>query len=224
MGRPPEAPPPEPSKRYTRAGTQKLIAGDAAIAAREAANSLRQFDAVRAEIDTALERIADGGRYRLRPSLILALHRLAVEGIEASAGQWRNVPVDIAGSRHQPPHESRVPELMEELCDHVNDHLATAPPVELAAWTLWRICWIHPFADGNGRTARAVAYLVLCVAHGAHLPGRETIPALIVENKAPYYDALEAVDVTLDDGGEADISAMADYMEALLVRQLTPEN
>jgi hypothetical protein len=31
-------------------------------------------------------------------------------------------------------------------------------PTELAAYGLWRLNWIHPFVEGNGRTARAVCY------------------------------------------------------------------
>lgn len=204
-------------ERHTRAFGKPLITDQAARAARETANGVRQFDAVKAEIAKAIER---RDAYRLRPSTILGLHRIAVEGIEASAGQWRNVPVGIEGSRHEPPHESRVPELMEELCDYVNANFKTMSPLDLAAYTLWRICWIHPFSDGNGRTARAVSYLVLCAAMETQLPGRSTIPELIVDNKAPYYQALEAVDETVDADGDLDLAPMRDYFQALFAKQL----
>lgn len=204
------------TQRYTRAESPKLLVDPQAVAEREVANGLRQFDAVKAEIAKAL---AKGDRYRLRPSTILRLHREAVEGIEATAGQWRNVPVDIAGSTHRPPAPEDVPELMEELCDRVNDDLRDAPPIDLAAWVLWRICWIHPFSDGNGRTARAISYLVLCAAAGLDLPGTRTIPDQITEDKAPYYEALEMIDRSVR-GEEADVGVMADLLTALLARQI----
>ena len=205
------------SERHTRAESVRLLSDPVAIAAREAENGLRQFDALKAEIGKAL---AKGAAYRLRPSTILALHRMAVDGIEASAGQWRNVAVDIAGSRHQPPPPDEVPELMEELCDEVNGRLAADSPLNLAAWVLWRICWIHPFSDGNGRTARAVSYLVLCAAAGTDMPGTLTIPEQITSDKAPYYQALEVIDRTLETADYADVSALTDLLTALLARQL----
>ena len=108
---------------------------------------------------------------------------------------------------------------MEDLCDWVNEHLDTKPPTELAAYVLWQLCWIHPFTDGNGRTARAVAYLVLLVAYGLILPGTPTIPEQISEDRRPYYAALEAADRAME-AGRADVSEMTAMMERMLARQL----
>jgi len=59
---------------------------------------------------------------------------------------------------------------------------------------LWRLNWIHPFIEGNGRTARAACYYLLCVKHGAILPGRKIVPERIRENREPYYAALKSAD------------------------------
>lgn len=115
-------------------------------------------------------------------------------GLSPTAGVYRPAAVTIQGSQHQPPDAFRVPELMEELCDYVNDNWKMGSPIHLAAYVMWRLNWIHPFTDGNGRTSRAVSYLVLCVRLGYRLPGLQTIPDLIVENKKPYYEALETAD------------------------------
>jgi Fic family protein len=48
-------------------------------------------------------------------------------------------------------------EQIEFMCDYVNDRWAEASAVHLCAYVLWRLNWIHPFGDGNGRTARAIA-------------------------------------------------------------------
>lgn len=80
------------------------------------------------------------------------------------------------------------------MCDYVNDNWAEKAPLHLSAYIMWRLNWIHPFDDGNGRTSRAVSYLLLCVRLGYRLPGVQTIPELIASAKVPYYDALEKAD------------------------------
>lgn len=84
---------------------------------------------------------------------------------------------------------------------------------------MWRLNWIHPFADGNGRTARAVAYLVLCARSGFVLPGRKTIPEQIADRRAPYYAALEAIDAS-PDTDNPDLTAMENLLAACLRQQL----
>lgn len=79
-------------------------------------------------------------------------------------------------------------------CAIVNDRWEIATALHLAAYVLWRLNWIHPFVDGNGRTSRAVSYLVLCVKLGCPLPATRTIPERIAANKKRYYDALEMAD------------------------------
>ena len=75
-----------------------------------------------------------------------------------------------------------VSEEVETLCNYVNDHW-DKDAVHLAAYVLWRLKWIHPFADGNGRTARAVSYVVLCLKMDSILPGASTIPEQIAGDK-----------------------------------------
>jgi Fic family protein len=105
------------------------------------------------------------------------------------------------------------------MCDYINENWAKASPLHLAAYTLWRMNWIHPFVDGNGRTSRAVSYLVLCVRLRYVLPGITTIPELIAKNKDPYYQALEAADKANADG-KIDLSEMEKLLEGLLAKQL----
>ncbi|WP_298913500.1 Fic family protein [uncultured Algimonas sp.] len=203
--------------RSSQAEAPKLLDDDSEIARREVENGFRQWEATLAEIETELER---GGAYRLRLSTILALHRLAVDGLEAFAGAFRPGPVKITKSRHVPPEAALVPELVEEMCDTVNDNWQNWSPIELGAYVLWRMCWIHPFTDGNGRTARALSYLVLNVAARERLSGTTTIPELIERNKTPYYEALEAADAALEATGDIDVAAMSNLFEALLAEQL----
>ncbi len=104
------------------------------------------------------------------------------------------------------------------MCNYVQAHWDTTP-VHLAAYLMWRINWIHPFFGGNGRTARAVSYLILCARLGFRLPGTKTIPDLIVENRGPYYGALRAAD-TAWEKDILDIADMEKLMGDLLATQL----
>jgi Fic family protein len=105
------------------------------------------------------------------------------------------------------------------MCDYVNENWDDKSAVHLAAYVMWRLNWIHRFADGNGRTSRAASYLVLCVKSGYLLPGDKTIPEQITDNRQPYYDALEAADETFVKG-TLDLTAMEDLLSAALATQL----
>ncbi len=208
--------PDDPQRRDSRALEPTLIIDPLAKAEAEARNGLQQYDTAIKVVQEAIDR----GSFRLRPSLILSLHREAVSGISMFAGNYRPAGVKIAGSRHEPVGAHLVPELVEGMCDYVNEHWDRSTPIHLAAYLMWRLNWIHPFADGNGRTSRIVSYVVLSVRAGAVLPGTPTIPDQIVDNRTPYFEALDAADVAWRED-RLDISKMEDLLAALLARQLT---
>jgi fido (protein-threonine AMPylation protein) len=183
----------------------------------EVRNGLRQFDHGMGIIEKALE---EDVPFRWRPSLIQALHREALQGISEFAGNWRPAGVSIGGSSHQPVAASLVPEQVEELCDYLNNHMADKSAVHLSAYTMWRLNWIHPFSDGNGRTSRIFSYIVLSVKFGQYIPGTMTIPDQIVANRKPYFEALESADKSWATTGNVDVSQMEILLERLLSNQL----
>ncbi len=202
-------------QRHTITHEITIDADPDVLAAREAANAVAQFDAVLELIDEA---VRSSRPFRLRPSTILHLHRIAMDGVHPMAGTFRNTPVGIEGSCHQPPREYLVANLVEEMCDWIEERWSESA-VRLCSYIMWRLNWIHPFADGNGRTARAVAYLVLCARSGFSLPGQKTIPEQIAEDRKPYYNALEALD--RDAAQEVlDLSAMETLLTDCLQQQL----
>jgi Fic family protein len=203
--------------RHSEAASAFLISDPDERARREAENGLRQFDSV---IGLVQRYLTERWRFALRVSTILGLHRDGLLGVHALAGNFRPSTVEIKGSRHTPPDAWQVPLLVEELCDYVNDNWDTSTPLHLAAYVMWRLNWIHPFADGNGRTARAVSYLVLCMKMGGRIPGTRTIPDLISENKRPYYDALEAADKWWASRKEIDLTQLEEILGGLLADQL----
>lgn len=204
--------------RYSKPVAAPLITDKLERAQRESENGLRQIDAV-------IERVrrhtgANAEPFRLRPSTLLSLNRAAVEGIEATAGAFRTGGMEIFGSKHEPPKSADVPELIEELCDYVNDKWATVSAAHLAAYVMWRINWIHPFDDGNGRTARAASYLVLSIKTGGMLPGAKTIPERIVGSKNAYYYALEKADKAYAKDKSVDVSDLEGIIVSALAAQL----
>src|SRR6185312_15970138 len=146
-------------ERHSKAADAQLISDPEEKARREASNGLRQASTVNEMVEYWLQ---PDRPFKLRVSQLLTLNRIALEGLSAYAGNFRPGPVAIQGSKHQPVGAHLVPERLEELCDYVNSNLQSKSAVHLAAYVLWRLNWIHPFADGNGRTARAAAYLVMC--------------------------------------------------------------
>lgn len=116
------------------------------------------------------------------------LHALVLHGIDhENAGRYRTVPVLISGSRHVPPDPLQVAPLVESVFKDFASWEKTLHPVVLAAEIHERIATIHPFVDGNGRTARLCMNLVLLRAGYplANIPGD-------TPSRLGYYDALEA--------------------------------
>ena len=154
--------------RKSKAASPELITDPQQRARQEAENGLRQAS----EVLEMIEHYRETGRaFKLRVSTVLHLHRVALDRISLFAGNFRPSDVAIGGSAHQPAGAHLVAEQIEEMCDYVNDNWEARAAIHLSAYILWRLNWIHPFDDGNGRTSRALSYLVLCVKLGYRLPG-----------------------------------------------------
>ncbi|CTQ48301.1 Fic family protein [Jannaschia donghaensis] len=205
--------------RHSEAEEAAVVDSDLERATREAANSLLQAERVRNCVLDAL----DGQPFKLRPSRILDLNRVAIDGLDAYAGNFRPAGIKIGESKHIPPEGHLVPEFVEELCDYVNENWEKRTAIHLASFVMWRLNWIHPFTDGNGRTSRATSYLVLCVKLGMLLPGSQSIPEQIVANRRPYYNALEGADrrhEALGSFPENIVEKMEELMSGMLAEQL----
>lgn len=202
--------------RHSKPGDGLEVAGTPQeVALVEAENALRQFDRLRQLIGEAVRQPP----YRLRVSSLLELNRLAIQRLHPQAGAYRTVPITIVGgSKHIPPPWQEVPEHVDDMVDYVNAH-GDQPAVHLAAYVMWRLNWIHPFYDGNGRTTRAASYLMLCARLGYEIPGTKTIPEIIATSKQPYYDALDEADAHWA-AGRLDVSAMERLLEGALAAQL----
>lgn len=128
------------------------------------------------------------------------------------AGKYRKEDLSITNSDHYPPHPSEVPKLMNDLNVDLKEHLKqmnisegiifdiknnlndkTLEEVErvirLSVWIHHKITFIHPFREGNGRTARLAGNLIL------ERYGLVGISIKIEkENKNQYCNALAQID------------------------------
>lgn len=199
--------------RHSEAESASLITDPVLKAEKEASNALVQADRVR---DYIIQSIDRDGKFKLRPSMLLDLNRCAIVGLDLYAGSWRPGGVIINKSSHVPPEGHLVPELVEDLCDYINENWNDSNAIHLASVVMWRLNWIHPFTEGNGRTSRAASYLVLCAKEQILLPGGYSIPEQIVENRTPYYSALEDGDTNYAKNGGVLDARVVPKMEALL--------
>jgi Fic family protein len=86
---------------------------------------------------------------------------------------------------------------MDDFVNDVNRNWTNLDPVVLATFVLWKLNHIHPFINGNGRTARAACYFVLCLASGGPIAGAPILPELLKRDRPEYVDALKAADASL---------------------------
>lgn len=92
---------------------------------------------------------------------VLAIHDIILSGIDGrNAGHYRNVPVRISGSAVVMPNPRKVPDLMDEFQAWLTGK-HDLHPVAFTGEAHYRLVTIHPFVDGNGRTARLLMNLLL---------------------------------------------------------------
>jgi len=106
-------------------------------------------------------RLSQSSTQELQRADILQLHATVLHGIDdVNAGQYRSIPMRISGSPVVLPNPIKVPDLMDDFIEWIHAS-AAKHPVELAAEAHYQFVTIHPFVDGNGRTARLLMNLIL---------------------------------------------------------------
>jgi len=132
---------------------------------------------------------------RLDGHAILAMHEaLLAHDIRQETGHWRLQQVWIGGGDHGPhladfvpPHHQRVPAAMDDLIAFIRRD--DIPVLAQAALAHAQFETIHPFADGNGRTGRAIIHSIL---RGRGLTRNVTVPvsAGLLTDTPLYFAAL----------------------------------
>jgi Fic family protein len=152
-------------------------------------------------------------RKAITRNTLLALHEAIVAGAPY-AGSFRDVPVFISGAPvHVPPEPEEVRPLMEKVFATYESDLATRHPIVAGAKLHYNLLTVHPFEDGNGRTARLV--------HNLHLVKHGFPPIIIdaVNDKPKYFDVLVEAQSS-GEPGKGDPAPFIEYMTSLEERAL----
>lgn len=170
-------------------------------------------------LDYLAKEIKPGDHYQITPEIILAIHKLTVDRIlpEESSGHYRTRQVVIKNSQtgaitYTPPPALEVPFLMEDLIVWLRSTEADEiHPVIKAGIVHYEIARIHPFVDGNGRTARALATLIMFL-EGYDIRKFFALEEYFDNNPLDYYATLQAVSNQLViDTEERDLSPWLEY-------------
>jgi len=184
-------------------------------------NLLRQYDLLNNCIEIGLRKgIEAFDKYTL-----WSLNHAAVANITQFGGRYRKQPIYVGD--HIPPHFNDVPGEMDRFISVVHENwdipVFRENPAMMPAYALWRMNWIHPFIEGNGRTARAACYYLLCMRAGRLLGGSSIVPELIQADRKPYYEALSEAD-TYWVAGHFNVDQLTLYIQEKLIKQLRSED
>ena len=120
--------------------------------------------------------------------LIRELQSLIIESIDKTiAGVYRTGEVAVTGATHQPPSAIEVPYLMSNLVSWFGHNQKKLHPIELATIAHHKLVSIHPFVDGNGRTARLLMNIIL-------LQKDYPLAIILKNDRKVYYESLSKAD------------------------------
>ena len=164
--------------------------------------------------------VARSGDCTVTEDVIRRLHYLFYNSIDPdTAGQYRGGQVFITGTEYVPPAAGDVPACMAALTAELPEKRAVLHPVEFAAYAHRRLVDIHPFQDGNGRTARLLMNLLLigqgyCVVSIPPILRHEYITALqqAQREKNPSDEAFVKLIA------ECEIEAQRDYCRMFRIK------
>jgi len=124
---------------------------------------------------------------KLTEKTIKDIHKMVLTKInDQEAGQYRKTNVRILGAIKSPPQYVKVPKLMKEFIKNINKEKLYA--IETAAKVHYSIVSIHPFSDGNGRTARIIMNLIL-------MQKGYPITIILKNDRKKYYNTLKKADL-----------------------------
>ena len=159
----------------------------------EASNRDRQYSFLESVVQTALAL----GRPFLTYDIVRALNYHAIAYLHVAPGQFRQKEVAVFNNgraEYVPPKAFEVEAEMGKFMSVVQEKWRAADAIALGAYVLWAINVIHPFENGNGRTARAACYFVICTKLGSWLGGQPILPELLRVSRQRYVSALRAAD------------------------------
>ncbi|MBI4039747.1 Fic family protein [Candidatus Daviesbacteria bacterium] len=198
---------------------QEVLDGQEVIARDRDVQEVLNYRNVVKFIDTIASQIGSGQPYILTVETIYEIHRLCVEKILPPdlGGKFRVRQVVVRNTKtgqvsFTPPPAAEVPYLIEDLLNWLNSEDSNdVHPVIKAGVIHYELSRIHPFVDGNGRTARAIATLVLFL-EGYDIRKFFSLEEYFDNNPMEYYLTMQAVSNQLViDTHERDLTPWLEY-------------
>lgn len=181
-------------------------------------NGDRQFSFLQSVVSAAIQ----AQQPFLSQAILKSLNFHAITCLHTNAGEFRPCEVHVShpdpAENYQAPSFFRVQALMDDFVNQVNANWQASDEITLASFVLWRLCAIHPFINGNGRTARAAAYFTICVKSGGWLPGTENMTTLLKQHP-DYTRALKHCDASAN-AGQIDLQPLRSVILDCLESQL----
>jgi Fic family protein len=186
---------------------------------REVENVLKAYNEV-------LQQVATNDLTKLTPSLIKHFNRQVLSGLElgpeVEPGKLRQHSVTVGPYRA--PEWNHCERMLDQLCDWLNgpsfsgiDAMRIPVAIIRASVAHLYLAWIHPFGDGNGRTARLCEYLVL-ITSGIPTSAAHLISSHCNDTRDEYYRQLQSAS---ESGG--DITRFLNYCADGFVSGLTTQ-
>ncbi len=204
-----------------------LITGEAAHAI-EVLNYSNQVNVIDALVHLLMHHHPgpDGGcTHSPNVNVLQEFHRTATLFLLHNPGHFREIEVSVFAHDgtvvHQPPTVEQMGAHLDEFFAKLVAEWDSKSAQEIGAYCLWMINWVHPFKNGNGRTARAFAYACISLKLGFVLPGSPTVIDLIMQQRQEYQDALKQADVSFAAEKKPDLTAMTAFIDRLLAEQLS---
>jgi hypothetical protein len=161
---------------------------------------LQELRNIRKAIDFIEETFDGDDSQQITPSFIREVQKIVVTDLKHDGskwpGDWRSCSVHIKKSDHKPPNHIEISRLIQELCDYIADDNDNKMDIIKIALAHHRLAAIHPFDNGNGRTARLVTYAMLIKAKFINKTMRTILnpSAIFCMDRQEYYDKLAVAD------------------------------
>ena len=159
----------------------------------------QEIDNIVAACNLVLTDIKQGRQPPLTPDRIKELNRLVLDKLAVEEhvvpGQVRSYSIGVARYKGA-PHED-CDQLLSRLCAWLNSDAFAPPPGMAIVYAILKaalahlyLAWIHPFGDGNGRTARLVEFQIL-LSSGVPAPAAHLLSNHYNQTRTAYYHQLD---------------------------------
>ena len=204
--------------QLTLSQAQKILTGKSVKGARK--DDRQELLNYRDAMDFVSEYL--GKRSQITEKLIKEIHKIIVKKVRGGTlepGKYRKIQNYIVNSItgeiiYTPPQYSKVPKFMGEFVKWLNKE-SSISPVLIAGIGQYQFVNIHPFLDGNGRTARVLCTLIL-YQNGYDFKRLFSLSEYYDKNRPNYYDAIQSVREN-----EGDMTGWLEYFTEGLRSQLT---